>query len=61
VPAQVRGALQTFLLAAEAPKSVSVFVDGPGTLNLFSPNAAKVMKVFFAEGQSATAASRLPS
>jgi hypothetical protein len=61
VPSQVRGALQTFLLAAEDPKSVSVFVDGSGTLNLFSPNAVKVMKTFFSEGQAGRAASRLPS
>jgi hypothetical protein len=61
VPPQVRGALQTFLLAAEDPKSVSVFVDSSGTLKLFSPNAAKVMKAFFSEGQAGSTASRLPS
>ena len=61
VPGQVRGALQTFLLAAEDPKSVSVFVDGSGTLNLFSPNAVKVMKTFFSEGQAGNCAARLPS
>jgi hypothetical protein len=61
VPAEVRGALQTFLSAAQDPKSVSAFVDGSGTLNLFSPNAAKVMKAFFSEGSAGNNASRLPS
>jgi hypothetical protein len=60
-PSQVRGALQTFLVAAEDPKSVSVFVDNSGTLNLFSPNAAKVMKTSFSEGHARGGASRLPS
>jgi hypothetical protein len=61
VPSQVRGALQAFLLAAEDPESVSVFVDNSGTLNLFSPNAAKVMKTFFSEGHARSRAPRLPS
>jgi hypothetical protein len=61
VPSQVRGALQTFLLAAEDPKSVSAFVDPSGTLNLFSPDAAKVMKTFFSERPAAGNAPRLPS
>jgi hypothetical protein len=60
VPAEVRGALQTFLSAAEDPKSVSAFVDGSGTLNLFSPNAAQAMKTFFAEGPTGNNV-RLPS
>jgi|SRR5579872_5219958 hypothetical protein len=61
VPHQVRAALQTFLSAAEDPESVSVFVDGAGTLQLFSPNAAKIMKTFFSEGAAGRPVSRLPS
>jgi hypothetical protein len=61
MPPQARGALQTFLGAAGNPKSISAVVDGSGALRLFSPEAAKAMATFFADGRSDATASRVPS
>ena len=61
LPPEARRALQTFMASAEDPVSVSVSIDDNGTLNLFSPNAAKTMKTFFAEGRTGPHASRSPS
>jgi hypothetical protein len=61
MPPEARGALQTFLGAVENPKSISAAVDGSGALKLFSPDAAKTMATFFADGRPDGPASRVPS
>ena len=61
IPAEVRGALLTFLAAAENPKNVSVAIDQAGALNLFSPDAAKIMTSSLGEGLSRPVGSRFHS
>jgi hypothetical protein len=61
MPPEARGALLTFLAAAEKPANVSATIDKTGAMILFSPDAAKIMRTFFGRARSRLAAPRFHS